>query len=60
MKKELALVVAALCFVAWFFRWDVIPIANGDRWGGAYMVNRLTGSIYVLHGTERHEVTPSK
>jgi hypothetical protein len=51
--------ISVVC-IAWFFRWDITPISNGDRWGGAYMLNRLTGDVYVLHGTNKLDLSTGK
>lgn len=58
--KKFILPVAATILVAWFFRWDITPVARGDGLGVAYMVNRWTGSVYMLHGVNRIEVTQGK
>lgn len=60
MKPLIFSLAVAVLFLAWFFRWDITPIANGDRWGGAYMLNRFTGDVYVLHGTNKLDVTTGK
>ena len=41
--------ILALALGGWFYRWDVTPAAAGI---GGYMVNRWTGTVYVLHGAK--------
>lgn len=36
--------VLALAFVAWFYRWDVLPV---EAMAGAYAHDRWTGKTYV-------------
>ena len=53
---------AAACLAlsaAWFFRLELVAINHGDGMGGAYLMNRWTGRVYFLRGTERMEVTPA-
>lgn len=52
-----AILLAAL---AWAFRWEVTPINNGGGNGFAYMVNRWTGTLYLVAGNSRFEVTTEK
>ena len=59
-RAMLAIVVVVLLAGAWAFRWEVTPINHGDGLGGAYMVNRWTGSVYFVRGWERSEVKSSK
>lgn len=47
-----------LVLVAWFFRWETVPVSNGGGFGGAYMVNRWTGGAYLLHGMQKSPVKP--
>lgn len=60
MTKNALYIILAAIFVAWLFRWDVVAVPRGDAFGMAYMVNRWTGSVYVLHGVRRVEVTIEK
>ena len=45
--KVLILADVAFALGGWFYRYDVTPAAAGI---GGYMINRWTGTIYVLHG----------
>ena len=56
----LACVLVVLLCVAWAARWDVTPISSGDGFGGAYKLNRWTGSLYLIHGPRQLEVTPAQ
>lgn len=62
MKRLIfSLAALAVVLVAWLFRWDIATVSNGmERWGGAYMLDRWTGSVYVLHGANKVEVTQGK
>jgi len=50
--------LVALVALAWAFRWDVTPLHGGDSSGGAYMVNRWTGTVYFVRGFYMTEVKP--
>jgi hypothetical protein len=54
------LVVAMLLGAAWLLRWDVTPINNGDRSGGAYVLDRFTGVLYFAYGFGIEKVEPIK
>lgn len=41
-------VLLAIFACAWYFRHDFYVVQNGDRAGFAYMLNRWTGTIYVV------------
>lgn len=61
MKRLIFSLVAMTAFLAaWFFRWDVTPVPRADAFGVAYMVNRLTGTVYMLHGNRKVEVNIEK
>lgn len=59
-KIALTLVITVLLAGAWFFRWEPIPISNHEGPARAYMLNRWTGTIYILWNDERAEVKASK
>ena len=50
-----AAVIATLIALSfgWFFRWETIPISNGNAGGALYMLNRWTGALYVVYQDER-------
>ena len=49
-------VVIAFLFGAWFFRWNVMPVHTGEGPATAYMVDRITGEVFVLHRDEKYPV----
>lgn len=49
--KGMAMIAAAVLVVAWFVRYDVAPIAAGDR-AGAYVLDRWTGSVIIYSGNK--------
>lgn len=59
-RTVLAIVVVVLLAGGWFFRWEVTPITGVEGFARAYMLNRWTGTIYLLWGDERLDVKPSK
>lgn len=52
----LACAVVALTTVAWMLRWQLLP--SGD--GAAYAVDRLTGQIWYLVGSDKREIAPPR
>ena len=60
MNKVALYVVLTIALGAWFFRWDVTPVPRADAFGVAYMVNRLTGTAYMLRGNSKVEVIIEK
>lgn len=60
MTKNALYIILAAILVAWFFRWDVVAVPRGDAIGVAYMINKWTGSVYMLHGSNIIEVRPTK
>lgn len=59
-RAVLAIVVAVLLAGGWFFRWEVTPISGVEGAARAYMLNRWTGTIYILWNEERLDVKLSK
>lgn len=57
-RVTLLSVAAALLFCAWFFRYDVTPIASGDGMGGAYILDRWTGDVRFLRGFQMNQAVP--
>ena len=55
---NLASVVAlvAVLFFAWFFRWNVVPAPDTDGRPIVYMLDRITGEVFVLHGVTKVKV----
>jgi hypothetical protein len=51
----LALLIVSTVAVAWFFRWQVIPVASAE-YGRVYMLNRWTGAVYLVQGDSRYKV----
>lgn len=60
MKIYALILVSALLALAWVFRWDITPIDGGESSGRAYLLNRLTGTIYYLDKDEKYEVNHAK
>lgn len=60
MKYALPLVVVAVVAFGWATRWDITPIPNGDGPGRAYLLNRWTGTLYILNATDQYEVVKQK
>lgn len=60
IKQSFAAILAALIALAWAVRWDVTPVQNGGAIGGAYMLNRWTGTVYFMHRSVSREVVPYK
>lgn len=56
MKPTTAILVVALVALAWLFRWDVTPTGGADQISGVYMLNRWTGSLYVVYANQRIKV----
>lgn len=46
---------AAAVALAWVFRYETIPV-EGNPVGYAYLVNRWTGTAYMIRGSGVHEV----
>jgi hypothetical protein len=44
----------------WMFRWDMTSDPRADAFGYAYMVNRWTGTVHLLHGLKMVEVQSDK
>lgn len=59
-QSRVVIAVVALVTLAWAFRWDVTPLNGGDSRGGAYMLNRWTGTVYFVFGVNSREVVPYK
>lgn len=58
MKYTLPLAIVAISAFGWATRWEITPLSNGGGAGGAYMLNRWTGTTYLLYGMTSREVTP--
>ena len=59
-RTVLAIVVTVLLAGGWFFRWEVIPTTGAEGPVRAYMLNRWTGTIYILWNEELMDVKPGK
>lgn len=59
-KYASVLVLGAVLFGAWFFRWDLEQIPNGDGAGAIFMLNRITGETFIVHGGTRFPVKDMK
>ena len=56
----ISVVLLVLAALAWFFRWEVVPITNSEGRGSAYVINRWTGAVFVLVNTTKIEVNMDK
>lgn len=54
----IGLVLAALFFQAWLFRYEVTPIMAGDGLGGAYVLDRWSGEVRFLRGFGINQAVP--
>lgn len=52
-----ALAVAAV--LAWAFRYETIPVATTGPVPATYLVNRWTGTTYLVRGGTIYEVKPA-
>lgn len=53
MNKSHLVIALILMATGWLFRWETIPISNGDSTGGLYILNRWTGALYVVYQDQR-------
>lgn len=60
MSKSFGYAAFLVVLCAWLFRWDVFPVHRGEGAVAAYVVDRITGSVYFLHGPNKIEVKIEK
>ena len=48
--------LAAMSLLAWVFRYETIPVQTGGPVPAAYLVNRWTGTAYMMRGSVVSEV----
>lgn len=59
MIRWTAVVAACALVAAWMLRWQLVVAPNPDA-ATAYLLDRWTGSVYLLSNMKRFEVTPFK
>ena len=57
MKAFPYLWVITLVVLGWIFRFEITPLNAGET---AYLLNRWTGTVYLLDMEASHEVKPAK
>jgi hypothetical protein len=55
MKKEYAIAIAFALLLAWYFRFEITPLAPHTDSAGFYMVNRWTGDVTLVGGVTIRE-----
>jgi hypothetical protein len=50
------LALAGMILLAWVFRYETIPVQTAGPVPAAYLVNRWTGTTYMMRGSRVHEV----
>lgn len=59
MIRWAAVVAACALIAAWMLRWQLVEARHPDA-SSAYLLDRWTGSVYLLSNQKRFEVTPFK
>jgi hypothetical protein len=59
-KNWFYLAVACVVLSVWYFRYELIPLPVGDAVGPIYKLDRLTGSVSLIHKTVEMEVEKKK
>jgi hypothetical protein len=64
MNKENMIIAALFCVVlliiAFMFRYQIVSVPRADSFGIAYKLNRITGTVYVLHGSIEERVKQAR
>lgn len=55
-----AAIAVTLLALAWFFRWEPLPLQRGESAPVVYMLDRWTGNVRMIHGDTWFKVEQDK